>query len=139
VQDLPGQQLFQYVAADGERHPVSSHDVNDYIRDAGGGDYTAKHFRTWGASVIAFRAIVEAGAAGIGLKAMLAPVAEALGNTPAISRKSYVHPALIELAKAGGLKGQPPMRLPRATRWMDPAERGLLAFLDTLAHDRHAA
>jgi DNA topoisomerase-1 len=132
-QDLPGQQLFQYVAADGSQHPVSSHDVNDYIRDASGGDFTAKHFRTWGASVIAYDAIVAAGPAGIGLKAMLAPVAEALGNTPAISRKSYVHPALIELARAGGLKGQPPVRLPRATRWLSAAERGLTAFLDALA------
>jgi DNA topoisomerase-1 len=132
-QDLPGQRLFQYLDEAGERHPVSSTDVNDYIREASGGAFTAKHFRTWGASVIAFRAIVEAGAEGIGVKAMLAPVAEALGNTPAISRKSYVHPALVELAKAGGLRGQPAVKLPRATRWLTPAERGLIAFLDQLA------
>ena len=132
-QDLPGQQLFQYLAADGSRHPVSSHDVNDYLREASGCDFTAKHFRTWGASVIAYGAIVAAGPDGIGLKTMLAPVAAALGNTPAISRKSYVYPALIELAKAGGLKGQPPVRLPRATRWLSAAERGLTAFLDALA------
>jgi DNA topoisomerase-1 len=138
-QDLPGQQLFQYVAADGTRHPVSSQDVNDYIRAASGGDFTAKHFRTWGASVIAYEAIVAAGPAGIGLKATLAPVADALGNTPAISRKSYVHPALIELAKAGGLRGQPPVRLPRATRWLSAAERGLTAFLDALANQRKRA
>jgi DNA topoisomerase-1 len=132
-QDLPGQRLFQYLDEAGERHPVNSTDVNDYIREASGGAFTAKHFRTWGASVIAFRAIVEAGADGIGVKTMLAPVAEALGNTPAISRKSYVHPALVELAKAGGLRGQPPVRLPRSTRWLTPAERGLIAFLDQLA------
>jgi DNA topoisomerase-1 len=132
-QDLPGQHLFQYVDADGARHAVTSSDVNDYLRDASGCDYTAKDFRTFAASAIAYRAIVEAGPAGIGLKAMLAPVAEALGNTPAISRKSYVHPALIALAKSGGLKGEPPVRLPRATRWLDPVERGLIAFLETLA------
>jgi DNA topoisomerase-1 len=131
-QDLPGQQLFQYLDADGDRHAVSSSDVNDYIRETTGGEFTAKHFRTWAASVIAYQAIVEAGADGIGLKAMLAPVAEALGNTPAISRKSYVHPALIELAKAGGLRDQASLRLPRATRWHQPAERGLIAFLDAL-------
>ncbi len=134
-QDLPGQRLFQYLDEAGERHPVSSTDVNDYIREAMGGAFTAKHFRTWGASVIAFRAIVEAGADGIGIKAMLEPVARALGNTPAISRKSYVHPALVELARAGGLKGEAPVRLPRATRWLDPAERGLIAFLDALGHE----
>ncbi|HEY0315959.1 MAG TPA: DNA topoisomerase IB, partial [Sphingomonas sp.] len=131
--DLPGQQLFQYLDAAGERRPVTSTDVNDYIREATGGEFTAKHFRTWAASVIAYRAIVEAGAEGIGIKAMLAPVAAALGNTPAISRKSYVHPALIELAKAGGLKGQPPVKLPRATRWLEPAERGLISFLEALS------
>jgi DNA topoisomerase-1 len=132
VQDLPGQRLFQYLDDAGERHNVTSGDVNDYLREASGGPFTAKHFRTWGASVIAYRTIVEAGADGIGLKAVLAPVAEALGNTPAISRKSYVHPALIELAKAGGMKGEAPVRLPRATRWLAPAERGLIAFLDAL-------
>jgi DNA topoisomerase-1 len=134
-QDLPGQQLFQYLDADGERHTVTSSDVNDYIREATGGEFTAKHFRTWAASVIAYRAIVDAGGEGIGVKAMLAPVAEALGNTPAISRKSYVHPALVELAKTGGLKGEATVKLPRATRWLAPAERGLIAFLDALASE----
>ena len=136
-QDLPGQQLFQYLDATGERHPVSSHDVNDYIREASGGDFTAKHFRTWGASVIAYHAIVDAGTDGIDIKAMLAPVAEALGNTPAISRKSYVHPALLDLAKAGGLRGEAPVTLPRATRWLEPAERGLIAFLSALSNPTH--
>ena len=95
-QDLPGQNLFQYLDEEGEPQPVSSTDVNDYIREATGEDFTAKHFRTWSASVIAFEQICAAGEEGVGLKAMLEPVAEALGNTPAISRKSYVHPALIE-------------------------------------------
>jgi DNA topoisomerase-1 len=72
------------------------------------------------------------------MKAMLEPVAKALGNTPAIARKSYVHPALIDLAKAGGLKDEAPIKLPRATRWLDPAERGLIALLDTLAHSATA-
>ena len=100
-QDLPGQHLFQYVNGDGEAHPVSSTDVNDYIREATGEDFTAKHFRTWSASVIAFEQICAAGEEGVGLNAMLEPVAEALGNTPAISRKSYVHPALIDAVKDG--------------------------------------
>ncbi len=75
--------------------------MNDYIREATGEDFTAKHFRTWSASVIAFEQICAAGEEGVGLNAMLEPVAEALGNTPAISRKSYVHPAIVEAVKAG--------------------------------------
>ncbi len=88
-----------YRRATARPQPVSSTDVNDYIREATGEDFTAKHFRTWSASVIAFEQICAAGEEGVGLNAMLEPVAEALGNTPAISRKSYVHPALIEAVK----------------------------------------
>ena len=109
-QDLPGQHLFQYINGDGEPHPVSSTDVNDYIREATGEDFTAKHFRTWSASAIAFAQICAAGEEGIGLNAMLEPVAEALGNTPAISRKSYVHPALIEAVKEA--KGRLALAMP---------------------------
>jgi DNA topoisomerase-1 len=132
-QDLPGQRLFQYVGEDGEQHPVTSSDVNAYLREASGGPFTAKHFRTWGASTIAFEALVQSAPEGIKLKTMLEPVAAALGNTPAISRKSYVHPALIELAQAGGLKGQEKPRLPRPARNLSSIERGLIGFLDTLA------
>jgi DNA topoisomerase-1 len=115
--------------------------VNDYLREASGTDFTAKHFRTWGASVLAYRALIEAGSDGISLKAMLEPVAQALGNTPAISRKSYVHPSLLELAKAGGLRGEGSealLHLPRATKYLSSAERGLLAFLETLAEERES-
>ncbi len=131
-QDLPGQHLFQYLDATGEARAVTSSDVNAYLREATGGDFTAKHFRTWGASVIAFAALIEAGPAGLNLKTMLAPVAAALGNTPAIARKSYVHPALIAVAADGGLAGAERPRLPRATKYLSPAERGLIAFLDAL-------
>lgn len=127
-QDLPGQQLFQYVGGDGAPHPVTSTDVNDYIRKATGCDFTAKHFRTWGASVIAFEALASADH-DIGLKTMLGPVTEALGNTPAIARKSYVHPALIDLTKHGQEKFRAKLDLPRGTRYLDRYERGLIAFL----------
>jgi len=126
-QDLPGQHLFQYINGDGEPHPVSSTDVNDYIRAATDEDFTAKHFRTWSASAIAFEAICAAGEDGVGLNAMLEPVAEALGNTPAISRKSYVHPALIEAVKDS--KGRLGLQCPRPTKYLSSAERGLIAFL----------
>ncbi|MDB5677231.1 DNA topoisomerase IB [Sphingomonas bacterium] len=137
-QDLPGQQLFQYVGDDGEPHPVTSSDVNDYIREATGADFTAKHFRTWGASVLAFEALASA-EGDIGLKTMLEPVTEALGNTPAIARKSYVHPALIELAKNGQAKFREKLALPRETRYLDRYERGLIAFLEAGAKPRRKA
>ena len=131
-QDLPGQQLFQYVGDDGDPCPVTSADVNDYIREATGGEFTAKNFRTWGASVIAFDKMLEAQEAEkakISLKTVLEPVAEALGNTPAISRKSYVHPKLIEAARE---KPRDPLggrERPRARKWLSSAEVGLLDFL----------
>lgn len=126
-QDLPGQNLFQFIDEAGEPQPVSSTDVNDYIREATGEDFTAKHFRTWSASAIAFERICAAGEEGVGLKAMLEPVADALGNTPAISRKSYVHPALIDAVKEG--RGGFGLQSPRSTKYLSGAERGLIAFL----------
>jgi len=128
-QDLPGQRLFQYVGEDGAPHPVTSSDVNDYIREATGDDFTAKHFRTWGASVLAFEALAEA-KEPLSLRAMLEPVTEALGNTPAIARKSYVHPALIALAKDGQKQFRETLDLPRRKQYLSRTERGLIAFLE---------
>jgi DNA topoisomerase-1 len=125
-QDLPGQNLFQFIDGEGEAQPVSSTDVNDYIREATGEDFTAKHFRTWCASAIAFEQICGAGEDGIGLNAVLEPVADALGNTPAISRKAYVHPALVDAVKQGG---RLVLQCPRPTKYLSSAERGLIAFL----------
>jgi DNA topoisomerase-1 len=129
-QDLPGQMLFQYVNGDGVPQPVTSSDVNQYIKDATGGDFTAKHFRTWGASVIAFEQMLDKAAdARISVKTVVEPVAEALGNTPAISRKSYVHPKLLEAVKAN--PRDPLGRLERspARKRLSSAEVGLLEFL----------
>ncbi len=131
MQDLPGQHLFRYLDAAGEPSPVTSTDVNLYIKDAMRGDFTAKHFRTWGASVVAFRVLFDS-KGDVSLKQMLEIVSDELGNTPAIARKSYVHPALIDLAKSGS-HWDAAMRLPRTTRYLDPYERALIAFLDQLA------
>lgn len=133
-QDLPGQHLFRWLDDAGEAHPVTSTDVNAYIRDAMCEDFTAKHFRTWGASVLAFQALA-CGDGHVGLKAMLEPVTEALGNTPAIARKSYVHPALIDLAKDREAQAawRDGLHLPRATRRLNRYERGLIAFLEGVA------
>ena len=134
TQDLPGQHLFEYLDQDGVAHPVTSEDVNDYIREATGTEFTAKHFRTWGASLLAFEHILDASEGGkIGLKPMLEAVASALGNTPAISRKSYIHPALIELCRTENAGGLCSLKLPRATQYMTGRERALIGFLDEIA------
>lgn len=129
-QEMPGQALFQYYDQnDSDRHPVSSTDVNDYLREHSGG-FTAKDFRTWGASVIAFGALTRA-KGETSLKFLLEEVARQLGNTPAIARKSYVHPAIIEAAQGKGAPNS--WRLPRATKFLQSDERGLIAFLEQYA------
>jgi DNA topoisomerase-1 len=134
TQDLPGQHLFEYLGEDGEARPITSEDVNDYIRVATGGDFTAKHFRTWGASLLAFEHILATAKEGkLSLKPMLEAVAAALGNTPAISRKSYIHPALIELCRKENAGDLCQLKLPRATQWLTSHERALIGFLDEIA------
>ena len=129
-QELPGQTLFQYVNGDGEPQAVTSAEVNDYIREASGGDFTAKHFRTWGASVIAFEQLLaKEEDTRISVATVVEPVAEALGNTPAMSRKAYVHPALIEAAKADPRDPLAGMKRPRARKWLSSAEVGFLTYL----------
>src|SRR5689334_13420848 len=129
-QELPGQMLFQYVNGDGEPKAISSGDVNDYNREACGGDFTAKHFRTWGASVIACEQMLKKKEdARITVKTVVEPVAEALGNTPAISRKSYVHPKLLEAVKKSPRDPLNGMERPRGRKRLSTAEIGLLEFL----------
>jgi DNA topoisomerase-1 len=138
-QDLPGQQLFQFLDGEGEPRPVTSTDVNNYIREAMGDDFTAKHFRTWGASVIAFEQLCSGRGGKVNLKNVLEPVAAALGNTPAISRKSYVHPALIESLKGGSDDPLGGLQCPRRTKYLSSAERGLIAFLESLSESKAEA
>ncbi len=129
-QDLPGQMLFQYVNGDGEPQAISSSDVNDYIRTATAGDFTAKHFRTWGASVIALDQLLKkADHSRISIKTVVEPVAEALGNTIAMSRKSYVHPALLEAVKDDSRDPLNGMDRPRGRTRLASAEVALIDFL----------
>ena len=128
-EDLDEQHLFAWVDAAGEPHPVSSSDVNAYIKGATHGDFTAKNFRTWGASLIAFEALIAADK-DLTLKQLLEPVTQKLGNTPAIARKSYVHPDLIDLVKRDQAVFRRAMRLPRAAGQLTREERGLIAFLE---------
>ncbi|HEY0942432.1 MAG TPA: hypothetical protein VGE08_20230 [Steroidobacter sp.] len=111
IQQLPGQALFQYVDDDGQRQPVDSGMVNEYLREAMGGDtdFTAKDFRTWGGTVraIAFLSCqarsepMSQRAFNACVTATARNVAEALGNTPAVCRKSYINPVVFDAWKAG--------------------------------------
>jgi DNA topoisomerase-1 len=139
-QELPGQMLFQYVNGDGEPRPITSGDVNDYIKEATGGEFTAKHFRTWSASVIAFDQLLKkAEHSRISVKTVVEPVAEALGNTPAISRKSYVHPKLLESIKTDSRDPLGGMERPKGRKRLSSAEVGLLAFLGKRGRRKAAA
>ena len=129
-QELPGQMLFQYINGDGEPKPITSGDVNEYIKEACGADFTAKHFRTWSASVIACEQMLKkAENARITVKKVVEPVAEALGNTAAISRKSYVHPKLLEAVKADPRDPLSGLERPRGRKRLSTAEVALIEFL----------
>jgi DNA topoisomerase-1 len=101
-QDLPGQDLFQYVSDDGEVRNATSQDVNDYLREITNENFTAKDFRTWAGTVLGAIALNAQGEfetkkqAKANLKTAICAVAHFLGNTPAICRKCYVHPAIVE-------------------------------------------
>jgi DNA topoisomerase I len=94
MRDLPGYELFQYVDEAGERRAVDSADVNEYLRSAAGEEFTSKDFRTWAGTVLAAQALHECGKNQ--LKHAIARVARQLGNTPAVCRKCYIHPAVID-------------------------------------------
>src|SRR5580700_5842365 len=110
-QDLPGQHLFQYVADDGSRCPVDSGQVNDYLREAMGDDFTAKDFRTWGATLHALVLLgrtprdsdASEGALKKAIAGVVKQVALELRNTPAVCRKSYINPVVFEGWRSGAI------------------------------------
>ena len=127
MQDLPGQNLFKYIDEDGDVQAVGSSDVNEYLSETMGERFTAKNFRTWHASVMAFECLMG-GEGKMPIKALLDCVAGQLGNTPAVTRKSYIHPAVIALTDDQESWRQD-LSLPRKTRWLSRVERGLLELL----------
>lgn len=129
-QELPGQMLFQYVNGDGEPQPITSSDVNDYIKETTGADFTAKHFRTWAASAIAMKEMLKKSEGSrISVKTVIEPVAEALGNTEAMSRKAYVHPLLIEAIKDDPRDPLHGVDRPRSRKRLSSAEVALINYL----------
>lgn len=134
-QELPGQELFQYIDDEGQARTVGSSDVNDYLRGVSGSEFTAKDFRTWHGSVQALERLSALTASSPTeakrlVKAALSDVAARLGNTVAVCRKSYVHPRIVAAFLDGSLAAAPRSAAP-AGRGLAAAERRLMAFLRT--------
>jgi DNA topoisomerase I len=128
MQDLPGQEVFAYKDDDGEARSIDSDDVNAYLREITGQDFTAKDFRTWAGTVLAAMALEEAEIGETNAQAKknvvraIETVAARLGNTPAICRKCYVHPAIISSYLDGTLVESMKQRVAEA---LDAGPRGL--------------
>ncbi len=108
-QDIPGEELFQYLDDEGMNRTIESGDVNEYLREISGEEFSAKDFRTWGGTVLAAEALVEQGPfhseneAKSKVVEAIKEVAAQLNNTPAVCRKSYVHPEVIQAYMEGDL------------------------------------
>jgi len=137
-QELPGQELFQYVDETGNVRDIGSADVNDYLREVTGDDFTAKDFRTWAGTVLAALALKEVEAfdsqaqAKRNVMAAIRRVAEKLGNTPAVCRKCYVHPRVIDSYLQGTMLDAMRRRTADAMAHigrLEPEEAAVLALL----------
>ena len=137
--DLPGQELFQYLDDDGTRHDVTSDDVNLYLREAAGREFTAKDFRTWAGTVLAAMALREFEAFDSEAQAKknvlraIEGVAGRLGNTPTVCRKCYIHPEVIESYLDGSmlqtLKQRAEAEIGAKLATLRPEEAAVLALL----------
>lgn len=129
--ELAGQQLFHYQDEGGELRLIDSGSVNSYLRDAGQGDFTAKHYRTWYGTVFALRALQEVpweseAQARKTIVEVVKAVSRRLGNTPSVCRACYIHPSVLETYLAGEL----PVRIPaKGPRGLQADERRLFQFL----------
>jgi len=148
--ELPGYDLFQYVDGDGGPQTIGSSDVNEYLRAMTGEDYTSKDFRTWAGTVLAADILAGLGAIGSARHAKkhivsaVASVAERLGNTKAVCRKSYIHPAIFESYEDGSLDPAARRRAVRAAGngaggRLSPAEARVLKLLQGRAIARRRA
>ncbi|GAB6387490.1 DNA topoisomerase IB [Stutzerimonas marianensis] len=138
--ELPGQHLFQYLDDDGQRHAISSSDINLYLRELTGADFTAKDYRTWAGSTLALdylRGVPHdpETVARRNLAETVKQVSRQLGNTPAVCRQCYIHPAVIEAFLNGELAN-----LPRARKrkWLSAEEAGLLKLLGSRSQEAAA-
>jgi DNA topoisomerase I len=138
-QELPEQELFEYVDDAGVRHDIKSDDVNEYLKEISGHDFTAKDFRTWAGTVLATMALQEfesfdsKAQAKRNVVAAVERVAKKLGNTKAVCRKCYIHPAVIESYLEGtmaeALQHRAEDRLAKSLHGMRAEEAAVLALL----------
>jgi DNA topoisomerase I len=140
-QEVPGQHLFQYLDQDGERHTIGSSDVNAYLKEISGGDFTAKDFRTWNGTVLAMRFLraCEKPSSATGAKKLVSSaiktVAQGLGNTPAVARKAYVHPVVVNAYLEGYLQADAGVAEVKPTSGLTDEERCVLKLLQTGADE----
>jgi DNA topoisomerase-1 len=137
--DLPGQELFQYIDSQGEVRDIRSDDVNEYLRQISGHDFTAKDFRTWAGTALAASALQEFedfdshAAAKRNITKAIERVAERLGNTKAVCRKCYVHPAVIDAymdrSLVATVKERTESELKKSLSRLPPEEAAVLALL----------
>jgi len=142
--DLPGQELFQYIDAQGKRRSIGSGDVNQYVREISRQDFTAKDFRTWAGTVLAATSLAAIREHRSGkvtkrdLVRAVESVADRLGNTKAVCRRSYIHPAIL----AAYLEGDT-IRSSRngsnGKSLLSADERAVLSFLERLARQERIA
>lgn len=136
-QDIPGQNLFQYLDENGERHTITSNDVNSYLQSLTGADFTAKDYRTWAGSALALAVLRKLqwqpeSEAKRHVVEMVKNVARQLGNTPAVCRKCYIHPAVLESFLLGALAELP---RPRTRKGLRAEEVGLAILLEKRASE----
>jgi DNA topoisomerase I len=139
IAHLPGQELFQYLDESGQRHPIHSDDVNAYLQAIAGEEFTAKDFRTWAGTVLAAMALQEFEAcdsesqAKRNIVAAIESVAKKLGNTKAVCRKCYIHPAILDSYLSGEmlqtLKERVENKLRVNLHYLKPEEAAVLALL----------
>jgi DNA topoisomerase-1 len=133
--DIPGQRLFQYLDDDGKRRSIDSNDVNDYLRDASGSEFTAKDFRTWIGTLFAAVALdaldlPDSDAEGRrNATTAITVVSKRLGNTPTVARNSYVHPDVVDLYLQGELQDLWHRGSVRDSRYMLAEEKRLVDVL----------
>ena len=150
LRDLPGEELFEYKDGEGGLHTISSHDVNEYLHEIAGEEFSAKDFRTWAGTVLASLALQELEAfdtktqAKKNVVAAIKSVAERLGNTPAVCRKCYVHPAVLDSYLDGtmveSLKQRAEQELTEHLHDLRPEEAAVMALLQQrLAHEQKRA
>jgi DNA topoisomerase-1 len=134
--DIPGYELFRYIDSNGEARSISSGDVNDYLREITGQDFTAKDFRTWYGTVLAAVALRDLGASDSQTAAKrsvvhaIEQVADRLGNTAAVCRKCYVHPHILDAYMEGETVRVHAANGHGDETGLDPEEKAVLAFLE---------